>query len=194
MTTTRLIRVAGAVATVAWLGACGGSNGPGSCPTGETGVPPNCVPIVQTNPCKQSTLSTDSGGIDAKTLVYTDFSVPEKGRLDLSLDWTTASSPMGLYLVPANTCTTVDEFNKRTCNFIVQSDPPGSKPRKVSAQNLAAGNYRWIVANFSDAQESVSLQIVLSTGDGCPAFGSAAPAGLAQGSASPLAVERAVRP
>jgi len=190
MTTIRLIRVAGAVATVAWLGACGGSTGggPGTCPAGQTGTPPNCVAIPT---CKQSTVSTDSGGIDAKTLVYTDFSVPEKGRLDMSLDWTNASSPMGLYLVPANTCS-LDEFNKRTCNFVVQSEPPGSKPRRVSAPNLAAGNYRWIIGNFSDAQESVSIQIVLSTGDGCPAFGSAAPAGLARESASPLTVDRAV--
>jgi len=177
--------------TLAWLSACSSTpgQGPPVCPSGETGVPPNCVSL-----CQQSTLVTESRGIGAKIIMYNDFSVPNKGRLDMTLDWTNAPSPMGLYLVPANTCTTVDEFNKRTCNFLVQSEPSATKPRKVSAANLAAGNYRWLVANFSDAQESVSLQIVLSQGDGCPAFGSAAPGGLARGSGSPLTVERAVRP
>ncbi|HXK11665.1 MAG TPA: hypothetical protein VMT70_18620 [Vicinamibacteria bacterium] len=191
MKTKRLLTLAGAATAVAWLGAC--SSGPAGCPPGETGAPPNCTVIPTPSTCTQAKLVSAPFGIDAKALDYADFSVPNKGRLDMTLDWTNAPSPMGLYLVPANTCS-LDEFNKRTCNFLVQSEPSATKPRKVSAPNLAAGNYRWLVANFSDAQESVSLQIVLSQGDGCPAFGSAAPGGLARGSGLPLTVERAVRP
>ena len=66
-----------------------------------------------------------------------------------------ASSLMGFYLVPANTCT-VDEFNARSCNFVVRSEPV----ERQAAQDLARrtsppGNYRWIVAQLRAEQESV---------------------------------------
>jgi hypothetical protein len=108
-----------------------------------------------------------SGPVEDDTLQYFDFSVPDTGRLDMTLDWTIASSRMGLYLVPANTCT-LDQFNARSCNFLVQSEPPGPKPRKASAASITAGNYRWMVGNFSDKKESVSLQIMLSKGECAP--------------------------
>jgi hypothetical protein len=84
------------------------------------------------------------------------------------MDWTFADSPMGLYLVPVNTCT-LEEFNARSCNFLVRSEPSLIKPRKVSQANFTAGNYRWIVANYRDEPESVSLQILISKGT-CPAL------------------------
>jgi len=80
---------------------------------------------------------------------------------------------MGLYVVPANTCALAD-FNARTCNFLVRSET-GSKPRKVSTPNFAAGNYRWMVANFASVDESATLQIVLSKGS-CAALGRASAA------------------
>ena len=94
--------------------------------------------------------------------------MPDSGRLDVTLDWTNASSLVGFYLVPANTCT-LDEFNARSCNFLIRSETT-VKPRKISTPNFNAGNYRWIIGNFSEAQESVSLQIVLSKG-ACAALG-----------------------
>jgi hypothetical protein len=108
-------------------------------------------------------------------VAYDDFSVPDSGRLDVTLDWTFASSRVGFYLVPANTCTTIEEFNARSCNFLVRSEPSPTKPRKISTPNFAAGNYRWMVAVFSDQDESVSFQIVLSKGTGCPAFAGGSP-------------------
>ncbi|HEX6738782.1 MAG TPA: hypothetical protein VF310_10935 [Vicinamibacteria bacterium] len=119
-------------------------------------------------PCTQSVLVQESGPIDGLTLLYDDFSVPEGGRLDVTLDWTNASSPIGFYLVPANTCGDVDAFNARNCNFLITSETT-TKPRKVSRADFAAGNYRWLIGNFSDNEESVSLQIVLSKGS-CAAF------------------------
>ena len=184
----RMIRVrtlAGLASVVIGLAGCGSSDGPpppGTCPPGQTGIPPNCVPI---NPCTQSTVYSEPGPVEKNTLQYFDFSVPEAGRLDMTLDWTHDSSPMGLYLVPANTCT-LNQFNARSCNFLVRSEPPGAKPRKVSAQNLAAGNYRWMIGNFADVKESVVLQIVLS--NDCPPLAGAQPSESALGSDSPLSV------
>jgi len=189
MGSTRVLARAGLASMVIGLGACGGSDGPGTCPAGQTGVPPNCVAIAP--PCTQSSVYNNSGPVEAETLVYLDFSVPETGRLDMTLDWTHASSLMGVYLVPANTCT-LDQFNAQSCSYLVRSDPPGPKPRKVSATNLAAGNYRWIVANYSNVQESAVLQIVLSKGS-CPALAGVAPSSSARENVAGFAVQRAAR-
>jgi predicted small lipoprotein YifL len=45
MKTKQTLARAGALAVVACLAACG-SDGPGHCPEGQTGAPPNCVPIA----------------------------------------------------------------------------------------------------------------------------------------------------
>jgi hypothetical protein len=141
------------------LTACGGS--------GEKIVNPTPAPTA--TPCTQTTLIQDSGGIPGTALVYDDFSVPDSGRLDVTMDWTNAASQLGFYLVLANTCT-LDEFNAGSCNFLIRSETT-VKPRKISTANFSAGNYRWMIGNYSDAEESVSLQVVLSKG-GCPALGS----------------------
>ena len=114
---------------------------------------------------------SDSWG--AFELGYNDFSVPELGRLDITVDWTNASSHIGVYVVPVNTCT-LDEFNARSCNFLVRSEPSNVKPRKISTPSFAAGNYRWLIA--SDSVESISLQIVLSKGSCAALTGSEATA------------------
>jgi len=139
---------------VLMVGSCGGGGSSPTTPT--TTLPPS-------TPCTQSVVIQDAGAVPPLTLVYDDFSLPDSGRLDITVDWTNASSPIGVYLVPVNTCT-LAEFNARTCTFLVRSEPPGTKPRKISTPNFSAGNYRWILANGSQADESISLLIVLSKG------------------------------
>ncbi|HEX9188084.1 MAG TPA: hypothetical protein VGB87_13485 [Vicinamibacteria bacterium] len=136
--------------------------------------------------CTTTNVYQDSGEIPGKTLVYDDFSVPDSGRLDVTLDWTVASHQIGFYLVPANTCS-LEEFNARSCNFLIRSES-GAKPRKISTPNFAAGNYRWIIGNFSTEQESVSFQIVLQKGTGCApmAGGSPSAAAAREGDLPPL--------
>ena len=91
------------------------------------------------------------------TLVYDDFSVPDSGRLDVTLDWTFASSPVGFYLVPANTCT-LAEFNARSCNFLIRSETT-VKPRKISMSQLHRGQLPLDRRQLRRRDESVSLQI-----------------------------------
>jgi hypothetical protein len=181
-----------AAALMLALGGCGSDSGTGVCPAGQVGTPPNCsTPTPTPPPCTQTAVLTDSGTVRSLVLIFEDFPVTESGRLDMTLDWTNPSSPMGLYLVPAGTCT-LDEFNQRACNFLVRSEPSPTKPRRVSAANLPAGNYRYLVANFSSADESAALQIVLSKGT-CPAISSLPPTASAQDSATALTVDRAER-
>lgn len=159
-----------AAALAASLGACGGTTDPDPvCPAGTTGIPPNCPPIET---CKQTTVDSDAGPIEGDTLYFFDFSVPDSGRLDITLDWTYPASAVGIFVVPVNTCT-LAEFNARSCNFLVRSEfATTPKPRKISVANFNAGNYRWLLGTTSDTAESVSYQFVLSKGPCAPLTGS----------------------
>jgi len=106
-------------------------------------------------------------------------SAPTSGRLDITMDWTFATTAIGFYVVSAGTCP-IDAFNAGTCTFLGRSETT-AKPRKFSV-NVSAGNYELLVAVFSTDDESVSGQVVLS-GSTCPAFASA-------GQASTLAAAR----
>jgi hypothetical protein len=103
------------------------------------------------------------------TLDLESFSTSTTGRLDVTLDWTLPASPFGVYVVQG--ACNLQQFNARTCNFILRSDS-GPKPRKVSASNVAAGSYSLLIANFSSQNESVSTQVVLSSST-CPPFAAA---------------------
>jgi hypothetical protein len=161
-----------ALGSLVALSGCGGGGGPTTIPT----------PAPTPTPCTQSMVEQDAETIDSFNLIYFDFPVPESGRLDVTLDWTFAASSMGFYLVPANTCT-LEQFNSRSCTFVIRSEPSSGKPRKLSLPVVNAGNYRWVVGNFASVQESFSLAIVLSKG-GCPAHAGGAPGASAVGGAS----------
>lgn len=164
------------------MGACGGGNDVvQTCTPPKVGTPPSCAcPSGTTGDdchldCTTTNVTQDSGKLPSGMVAYNDFSVPDTGRLDVTLDWTFASSNIGFYVVPANTCGTIEEFNARSCTFLVRSEPSSTKPRKISTPNFAAGNYRWLIGNFAKDDESVSFQIVLSKGTGCPAFAGGSP-------------------
>jgi hypothetical protein len=88
--------------------------------------------------------------------------------MDLNLDWTLASNPIGLYVVQG--ACSLDQFNARSCNFLLRLDP-GAKPLKGSLP-VQVGNYTVLLANYGTREDSGALQVVLSTGN-CPAATSA---------------------
>lgn len=187
-----------AIALAGALAGCGGGTDDlGTCTPPQVGSPPNCQCPSGTRPdgatcvadCTTTNILQESGGIPSSTLLYEDFSVPDSGRLDVTLDWTVPSSLVGFYIVPANTCT-LAEFNARTCNFVVRSEPVTTKPRKISTPNFAAGNYRWLVANYASQQESVSFQVVLQKGTGCAPLAGGAPSAAARDGSTLPDVER----
>jgi hypothetical protein len=178
----RLATYLSAVALAAALAACGGSSGP---PTGGS------TPAPTPTPCTQSVFFEDSGSLPSSTLGFFDFSVPDSGRLDATLDWTDPASRIGFYVVPTNTCT-LDEFNSRSCNFLVRSEPSSTKPTKISTPNFTAGAYRGMIANFADIDESISLQLVLSKGS-CAAFAGGAPGAQAHAAQDLPALRRMIR-
>ena len=167
-----------AVASLVGLAACGGGSNPPGAPS---------TPAPTPTPCAQKVLDSGNGQLPTKTLAYYDFSVPETGRLDVTLDWTYASNTIGVYVTPANTCT-LAEFNARSCNFILRSET-SAKPRKVSVTGVAAGNYRWLFANFGTTDDSISYQVVLSTG-GCAPLAGAGPGASAAAAADTVDAAR----
>jgi hypothetical protein len=138
-----------------------------SCGGGSTG--PTVVPTPQPTPtpCTQTQVGIATGAVPAETVAGVDFTTTAAGRIDVTLDWTFPTSPIGMYLFRANTCD-FTQFN--SCPFLIRSDPTTVKPRRASAENQPAGAYELIVVNFSDRDESLAGQIVLSQGS-CPAIG-----------------------
>jgi hypothetical protein len=136
--------------------ACGGSSTPTAVPT----------PAPTPTPCTQSVLVQVNGAIPATSLGRVAFSAATSGRLDITVDWTFATTPMGVYVVTAGSCP-IDSFNAGTCTLLVRSETT-AKPRKVSA-STSAGNFELLVGNYSSQDESVSGQVVLSSSS-CPAF------------------------
>jgi hypothetical protein len=65
-----------------------------------------------------------------------------------------------------------------------------TKPRKISTPNFAAGNYRWLVANYASQQESMSLQIVLQKGTGCAPQAGGAPSAASRDGGTLPEIER----
>jgi hypothetical protein len=157
--------IAGVVMAL-FLPSCGSSS---STPTTPTPTP---------TPCTQSTLLQANGAVPSLNLARVAFSVNTTGRLDVTVDWTFAASPIGVYVVSAGACS-IDQFNAETCNFLARSET-AAKPRRFSVANTAAGNYELLLANAGDQDESMSVQVVLSSAT-CPAFASAAREASARG-------------
>jgi hypothetical protein len=155
----RTVRICAIAAAVALLAACGGSS---KSPTdGGGSTPPTTLAA-----CTQAILHTGQGTLPASVLDMEPFNVASAGRLDVTVDWTAAASPIGVYVVAADSCS-LEGFNARSCNFLIRSEPSSAKPRKLSIQ-VAAGSYHLLLANFAEADESLSFQVVLSQGSCTP--------------------------
>jgi hypothetical protein len=109
-----------------------------------------------------------NGQIPATTADVETFTTTATGRVDVNVDWTSPSTVVGL-AVAQNPCT-FDQLKANTCTLLLNSMSP-PKPLKASIQNVSPGTYVLFVGNTSSADESITLQVVLSTGP-CPAASS----------------------
>ncbi|HXB57881.1 MAG TPA: hypothetical protein VN461_24175 [Vicinamibacteria bacterium] len=148
------------------LPACGSS--------GPTMVAPTPTPV----PCTQASVFQGAGALPAHVADFESITAPTTGRLDVTLDWTFASSKVGVFI--AQGPCSFDQFKAAACNFLLSLVSP-PKPLKGSASNVAAGSYVLIIANAADQNESVSAQVLLSSAT-CPALASRSPQDQSQGS------------
>lgn len=154
----KLLAVSAGLVLAAMLPSCSDSSSP---------TPVSTPPPTTTPPCTQSVLFQGSGELPSLTLVPVPFTTTATARVDATIDWTFADSSIGVWLVSANTCN-IDQFNARSCNFLIRSES-GGKPRKVSAANVAAGAYELLIGNFGSQDESGTAQVVQSSAS-CPAL------------------------
>ena len=164
-------RRAAAFVMIAALVGCGGDDGP-DCSANPTaaGCPP---PPTTQPPCTQQNIFQSGTPTPPLSAAYAPtVTTTSTGRLDVTVDWTFATSPVGFWVVRPP-CS-IDQLNARTCDFVVRSDPATTpKPRRASsASGLAVGTYQLIVGNLGNQNESVSAQIIRSSAS-CPAVSSA---------------------
>lgn len=142
-----------ALAIAVLLPSCGGGGGGTT-----TATPPTTLAA-----CMQTVLFQGSAPVPVSTGVIQDFSVTSTvaTRLDVLVDWTSSSSPIGVY-VTQGACSS-SQLNAGQCTFLIRSDPSTQKPRRVSASNVAPGAYTLVIANFGTLDEAVAAQVVLSS-------------------------------
>jgi hypothetical protein len=152
------VAAAGALAFALTLGGCGHDD----CTKNPTG--PGC-PVTTTTttlpPAVRTLIQSSNVSLPSSTLWVNEFTTPKNGTLDITVDWTFASSRIGVYVV-REACT-LDQFNARTCKFVTTSETT-QKPRTITLTGFTAGTYQLLIGNFANADESISYQIGLTTG------------------------------
>ena len=103
--------------------------------------------------CTQTTVLQGSGSLPAYTADVESVTTTKKGRLDV----------------------TFDQFQAGTCTVLLNSSSP-PKPLKGSVQDAAAGNYVVFLGNANSVAESVSVQVVSTSGNCTAAAPVTAPA------------------
>jgi hypothetical protein len=119
-----------------------------------------------TGPCEETVFGGQSR-IPANTYVVQSITLPQTGRLDVTLDWVLPTNIVSMTLAQAP-CSS-DQFQADKCNVILNLFPP-PKPLEGSTYWLNAGNYDLLLGNFSPIEEIASTNVVFkTTGCGIPA-------------------------
>jgi len=115
-----------------------------------------------TGPCEELTFGGQSR-IPADTFVVQSITLPQPGRLDVTLDWMLTTNIVSLTLAQAP-CS-VEQFQADKCNVLLNLFPP-PKPLVGSTYWLNGGKYDLLLGNFSPVEETASTNVVFRT-TGC---------------------------
>jgi len=135
---------------VALLSACG--DGP---------TKPIVDPSPSPRPPVTRVIREGSGALGELVLGSLSFDSPDRGTIDVIVDWTFATNDVDVYLAKGS-CS-FDQFINSQCNLVAFSESSFAKPEKISAPNAAAGGYTLLIGNIGPTDESVSFQILLTT-------------------------------
>ena len=135
------------------LSACGGGTDPTPIPS-PTPTPP---PIRET-----VVIYGDDGLVPADTAIAVEFAIPSAGTVEATVDWTFASSDVWVALT-TNACNDFAQAFLGQCSSIGIPNRGSSKPKTVSGSVAQGGTGRLWIANFATVDESMALQITLTT-------------------------------
>jgi hypothetical protein len=154
---SRSVRRSLVAAIVLALAACGG----------DSARPP--VVVITPEPVRAILASTSFAGFQSDIWVSLELILSQKGVLDITIDWTTPSTWMYVYLGKTN-CTYA-QLSGRTCPFFLKSETKDPKPRVLFTESLDPGTYYLVLYNVprdpltgtgSDNTESVAIQLGLT--------------------------------
>lgn len=127
-----LLRVL-AAALACSLPGCGGGDG--------ATTPTPTVPTPR--PKVRSVILEGSFSLSSFTFIRRPFALASTGILDVTVDWTFASSNVWVYVAQGE-CS-IEQFQMRfqqdTCNFVVRSETNVPKPRMLELATAPAGTY-----------------------------------------------------
>jgi hypothetical protein len=116
-----------------------------------------------TTDCSRITVFNGPRQIPGTTQVVQRITSPATGRIRFTVDWVSPDSIIRVVLTQAP-CGP-EQFRVNGCNVIADVFPP-PKPVEEATTWLQPGEYDLILANFTAADETASVDVVLST-TGC---------------------------
>ena len=151
------VRVATAGALLSALAGCGG----------DSARPP--MVVITPEPVRGVIAQITHSGFETDVWISIDLVVSQKGKLDITVDWTFPETWMYVYF--GSTKCDYAQLSGHTCPFILSSETKNPKPRILYTEELQPGTYYLVLYNVprdprtgtgSDATESVSIQLGLT--------------------------------
>lgn len=133
------------------------------CGGGDNGPTPTPTPTPTPRPVPQVVDEGSESGIGVLTLLYVPFSSSLSGPMDITVDWTSASNDVDIYLTQGTDACELDTINADQCPFVAMSESGTAKPERISLPNAAAGDYTLYIGNRGPTDESVSWQVVVTS-------------------------------
>jgi hypothetical protein len=113
--------------------------------------------------------SKNFASLQPGTATFQNVDGVEAGMVDASLDWSSASNDINLY-VTDNTCAGILAIQGGRCTVLARSDGPATKPERVTFNATGGENYSFWAHNNGRTPESGILEVGLTrSGGGTPA-------------------------
>jgi hypothetical protein len=153
----RAVGVAVAMTAVSLLPGCGG----------DSPRPP--VVVLTPEPVRGVIAQASLSGFQTDVWLSIDLLLSQKGKLDITVDWTAPDTWMYVYF--GRTKCDYAQLSGGTCPFILESETKSPKPRVLYTEELEPATYYLVLYNVprdprtgigSDNTESISIQLGLT--------------------------------
>ena len=127
------------------------------------------VVVVTPAPVRGVIAQTSFSGFQTDIWIAIDLILSQRGKLDMTVDWTVADTWMYVYF-GRQKCDYA-QLSSGKCPFLITSETKDPKPRVLLTQNLDPGTYYLVLYNVprdpatglgSDNTESIALQLGLT--------------------------------